>query len=201
MQPELKWVFRLPRVKSINVSGHKFGLAPLGCGWIVSRESTDLPGDLIFDVNYLGGHLPTFALNFSRPGGQVICHIFNFLRLGREGYRKVQEACYETSAWMADEIGKLGPFDLLYNGRGGIPGVTWALKPDANFWHVVRPGRSIADPRLAGAGLFDAGQLPGISSCNEFSSATVSAATWRACCLTISSERSTASSPIPSRAP
>jgi glutamate decarboxylase len=131
--PKLKWDFRLPRVKSINVSGHKFGLAPLGCGWIVWREEGDLPGDLIFDVNYLGGHLPTFALNFSRPGGQVICQYFNFLRLGREGYRKVQEACFETAAWMADEIEKLGPFELLYNGRGGIPGVTWTLKGGANF--------------------------------------------------------------------
>jgi glutamate decarboxylase len=131
--PQLKWDFRLPRVKSINVSGHKYGLAPLGCGWIVWREEHDLPSDLIFDVNYLGGNLPTFALNFSRPGGQVICQYFNFLRLGREGFRKVQEACYETAAWLADEIAKLGPFDLLYNGRGGIPGVTWTLKPDSGL--------------------------------------------------------------------
>jgi len=131
VDPKLKWDFRLPRVKSINVSGHKFGLAPLGCGWIVWREEQDLPKDLIFDVNYLGGNMPTFALNFSRPGGQVICQYFNFLRLGREGFRKVQSACYETAAWLADEIAKLGPFELLYNGRGGIPGVTWTLKADA----------------------------------------------------------------------
>jgi glutamate decarboxylase len=131
--PQLKWDFRLPRVKSINVSGHKYGLAPLGCGWIVWREEHDLPSDLIFDVSYLGGNLPTFALNFSRPGGQVICQYFNFLRLGREGFRKVQDACYETAAWLADEIAKLGPFDLLYNGRGGIPGVTWTLKPDSGL--------------------------------------------------------------------
>ncbi len=131
--PKLVWDFRLPRVKSINVSGHKYGLAPLGCGWIVWREEQDLPKDLIFDVNYLGGHLPTFALNFSRPGGQVVCQYFNFLRLGREGFRKIHEACYQTAAWMADEIARLGPFDLLYNGRGGIPGVTWTLKPGSTF--------------------------------------------------------------------
>jgi glutamate decarboxylase len=130
---KLEWDFRLPRVKSINVSGHKYGLAPLGCGWIVWREEHDLPKDLIFDVNYLGGNLPTFALNFSRPGGQVICQYFNFLRLGREGFRKVQTACYETAAWLADEIGKLGPFDLIYGGRGGIPGVTWKLKSNSGF--------------------------------------------------------------------
>jgi glutamate decarboxylase len=131
--PKLVWDFRLPRVKSINVSGHKYGLAPLGCGWIVWREEQDLPKDLIFDVNYLGGHLPTFALNFSRPGGQIVCQYFNFLRLGREGFRKIHEACYQTAAWMADEIARLGLFDLLYNGRGGIPGVTWTLKPGSMF--------------------------------------------------------------------
>lgn len=125
--PELVWDFRLPRVKSINSSGHKFGLAPLGCGWIVWRHEEDLPRDLIFDVNYLGGHMPTFALNFSRPGGQIVCQYYNFLRLGREGYRKIQLACYDTAAWLADRISKLAPFTLVYDGRGGIPGVTWTL--------------------------------------------------------------------------
>ena len=96
-------------------------------------RSTICPTDLIFDVNYLGGNLPTFALNFSRPGGQVICQYFNFLRLGRDGFRKVQEACSETALWLADQIANLGPFELVYNGRGGIPGVTWTLKPGAAF--------------------------------------------------------------------
>src|SRR5690606_30868014 len=72
VQPDLEWDFRLERVKSINTSGHKFGLAPLGVGWIIWRDSDELPSDLVFDVNYLGGNMPTFALNFSRPGGQVI---------------------------------------------------------------------------------------------------------------------------------
>ncbi|MGO2149193.1 glutamate decarboxylase, partial [Halomonas sp.] len=67
--PDLVWDFQLPRVKSINTSGHKFGLAPLGAGWVVWREAIDLPEELIFNVNYLGGDMPTFALNFSRPGG------------------------------------------------------------------------------------------------------------------------------------
>lgn len=81
--PELEWDFRLPRVKSINASGHKFGLAPLGAGWVIWRESSDLPEELIFNVNYLGGNMPTFALNFSRPGGQIVAQYYNFLRLGR----------------------------------------------------------------------------------------------------------------------
>ena len=90
LQPDLLWDFRLHRVKSINASGHKFGLAPLGVGWALWREKQDLPEELIFNVNYLGGNMPTFALNFSRPGGEVICQYYNFLRLGREGYRAIQ---------------------------------------------------------------------------------------------------------------
>jgi glutamate decarboxylase len=82
--PHIVWDFRLPRVKSINTSGHKFGLAPLGVGWVVWRDAADLPEELIFNVNYLGGNMPTFALNFSRPGGQIVAQYYNFLRLGRE---------------------------------------------------------------------------------------------------------------------
>ena len=128
--PELQWDFRLPRVKSINTSGHKFGLAPLGVGWVVWRDKEDLAEDLIFYVNYLGGNMPTFALNFSRPGGQIVAQYYNFLRLGREGYRKVHQACYETAMYLADEISKLGPFEILYNGdpHYGIPALSWKLK-------------------------------------------------------------------------
>ncbi len=132
VEPKLVWDFRLPRVKSINSSGHKYGLAPLGCGWIIWREDADLPKDLVFDVNYLGGHMPTFALNFSRPGGQIVCQYYNFLRLGREGYRKIQQACYDTAAWLGAEIAKLGPFEPIYTGHGGIPGVTWTQKAESN---------------------------------------------------------------------
>ena len=128
VEPELEWDFRLPRVKSINSSGHKFGLAPLGAGWCVFRDKEDLPDDLIFWVNYLGGNMPTFALSFSRPGGQIVAQYYNFLRLGREGYRKIHQACYETAQYLADEIDKLGPFKIIYNGRGGIPAMSWSLK-------------------------------------------------------------------------
>jgi glutamate decarboxylase len=126
--PDLEWDFRLERVKSINTSGHKFGLSPLGVGWIVWRDKEDLPEDLIFNVNYLGGNMPTFALNFSRPGGQIVAQYYNFLRLGREGYRKIHQACYEIAQYLADEIGKMGPFDIIYDGRGGIPALAWKLK-------------------------------------------------------------------------
>jgi glutamate decarboxylase len=128
--PDLEWDFRLPRVKSINTSGHKFGLSPLGVGWVVWREAADLPEDLIFNVNYLGGNMATFALNFSRPGGQIVCQYYNFLRLGKEGYRKIQTACYETAQYLADEIGKMGPFEIMYDGdmSSGIPALCWKIK-------------------------------------------------------------------------
>jgi len=128
--PELEWDFRIPRVKSINTSGHKFGLAPLGVGWVVWRDAEDLPEDLVFNVNYLGGNMATFALNFSRPGGQIVAQYYNFLRLGKEGYRKVHMACYETAQYLADEIAKLGPFEIIYGGdpKGGIPALCWKIK-------------------------------------------------------------------------
>ena len=128
--PELVWDFRLPRVKSINVSGHKYGLTPLGCGWIMWREKNDLPEELIFNVNYLGGDMPTFGLNFSRPGGQVIAQYYNFLRLGHEGYRKVHTSSYLTAAYLAKEIRSLGFFEMLFSGdpETGIPAVCWKLQ-------------------------------------------------------------------------
>jgi len=131
LHEDVVWDFRLPRVKSINASGHKFGLTPLGCGWVVWRDAKELPEDLVFNVNYLGGDMPTFALNFSRPGGQIACQYYNFIRLGREGYRRVQQACADTGAWIAGQIAGLGPFEIVYDGVGGIPGACWKLKPGA----------------------------------------------------------------------
>lgn len=132
IQKDIVWDFRLPRVKSINTSGHKFGLSPLGVGWVVWREKTDLPEGLIFNVNYLGGNMPTFALNFSRPGGQIIAQYYNLLRHGREGYARIQQACLEHGMYIAEEVKKLGLFDLLYDGKSAIPGAAWMLKKDVN---------------------------------------------------------------------
>ncbi|MGE4553774.1 MAG: glutamate decarboxylase [Desulfovibrionaceae bacterium] len=130
--PDLVWDFRLERVKSINASGHKFGLAPLGVGWVVWRDAAELPEELIFRVNYLGGDIPTFALNFSRPGGQVAAQYFTFLRLGRDGYRKVHRACYDTAARLGRELERIGPFMVLHDGGGGIPALCWTLGPGAD---------------------------------------------------------------------
>jgi len=131
-QPDLLWDFRLPRVKSINASGHKFGLAPLGVGWALWREKHDLPEELIFDVNYLGGNMPTFALNFSRPGGEIICQYYNFLRLGKEGYREIQSECYKLGRYLAERISAFEPFRIVYDGQGGIPGLCWQLRDPAS---------------------------------------------------------------------
>ena len=127
--PQIEWDFGLPRVKSINASGHKTGLAPIGSGWVIWRERADLPDELIFNVNYLGGEMPTFNLNFSRPGGQVISSYYLFLRLGKDGYRKIQSATYEVAQHLADGIAALGRFELVFGGDPalGIPAVTWKL--------------------------------------------------------------------------
>jgi glutamate decarboxylase len=141
IEPGLLWDFRIPRVRSINASGHKFGLAPLGVGWAVWREQSDLPQDLIFDVNYLGGNMPTFALNFSRPGGQVIAQYYLFLRLGREGYRRILHNAYDIARHIGQEIQKLGPFELFFNGdsKKGIPAISWVIKAGTD------PGYSLFD--------------------------------------------------------
>lgn len=131
--PDLVWDFRLERVKSINASGHKFGLSPLGVGWAIWREESDLPEEMVFWVNYLGGNMRDIALNFSRPGGQVACQYYNFIRLGAKGYKKIHDACYATAQYLAAEIEKLGPFEIIYNGASdkGIPAVCWRIKEGA----------------------------------------------------------------------
>jgi len=116
VDPELEWDFRLPRVASINASGHKYGLVYPGVGWVVWRDADALPDDLVFWVNYLGDNMPTFALNFSRPGAQVIGQYYNFLRLGFEGYRRVQAYAREVATSLSARIAELGPFELVTKG-------------------------------------------------------------------------------------
>jgi glutamate decarboxylase len=132
IQPGLVWDFQLPRVKSINASGHKYGLAPLGVGWVLWRSAEDLPEDLIFRVNYLGGEMPTFAINFSRPGSQVVAQYFNFLRLGREGYRKIHQCAQDVALHLADAIAEMGPFEIITRGTD-LPILSWRMKDGQNF--------------------------------------------------------------------
>jgi glutamate decarboxylase len=135
IDPDLVWDFRLPRVASINTSGHKYGLVYPGVGWIIWRDTEALPDDLIFWVNYLGNNMPTFALNFSRPGSQVVAQYYNFLRLGFEGYRQVQGYAREVATRLADKIAELGPFDLLTRGDE-LPVFAFKLKDDVDNYTV-----------------------------------------------------------------
>jgi glutamate decarboxylase len=139
--PDILWDFRVPRVKSISTSGHKFGLAPLGVGWVIWRDASELPDDLVFHVSYLGGDMPVFQINFSRPAGQIVAQYYDFIRLGRDGYRRIHMASYETSKWLAGRIAKLGPFEMLCSGDpiAGIPNVAWRIKEGAD------PGYSLYD--------------------------------------------------------
>ena len=116
LDPDLEWDFRVPRVQSVNVSGHKYGLVYPGVGWAIWRDAAALPEDLIFWVNYLGDEMPTFALNFSRPGSQIVAQYYSFLRLGFEGYRRVQQYARDVATYTAAEVEKLGPFELLTRG-------------------------------------------------------------------------------------
>jgi glutamate decarboxylase len=130
LQPDLEWDFRIARVSSINASGHKYGLVYPGVGWVIWRDAAALPDDLIFRVNYLGGEMPTFALNFSRPGSNVVAQYYNFLRLGFDGYREVQQACQDVATHLAREIAAMGPFELLSDGSE-LPVVAFKLRGDA----------------------------------------------------------------------
>ena len=127
LQPDLTWDFQLERVHSISTSGHKYGLVYPGLGWVVWRERQWLPEDLIFYVSYLGGDMPTFALNFSRPGAQVVLQFYLFLRLGRDGYRQVQQASQDVALFLSHGIAEIGPFEL-WNDGSDIPVFAWRLK-------------------------------------------------------------------------
>jgi glutamate decarboxylase len=136
LHPDLEWDFRLPRVASINASGHKYGLVYPGVGWVIWRDAAALPDDLVFKVNYLGGEMPTFALNFSRPGGNVAAQYYNFLRLGFEGYRAVQQACQDVARHLAGQISAMGPFELLSDGSE-LPVVTFRLRSPTAAGYTV----------------------------------------------------------------
>ena len=137
LHPDLEWDFRLPQVKSINVSGHKYGLTYPGLGFAVWRSAEDLPSDLIFHVNYLGGDMPTFTLNFSRPGNQIVGQYYNFLRLGREGYTRIMESLRDAALYLSGEIAAMGPFEVISDGSA-MPVLSFRIKGDVPYtvFHV-----------------------------------------------------------------
>lgn len=130
--PDLVWDFRLPLVKSINVSGHKYGLVYPGIGWVLWRENEDLPEDLVFHINYLGADQPTLSLNFSRGSSQIIAQYYNLIRLGRGGYTRIMQGLQRTADHLATAVEHTGHFRLVGQ-RGGLPLVCFRLTSDRAY--------------------------------------------------------------------
>lgn len=141
---DLVWDFRLPRVSSINTSGHKYGLVYPGVGWALWRTEAELPEELVFRVNYLGGDMPTFALNFSRPGAQVVAQYYTFLRLGREGYRAVQQSTRDIARGLAERVEALGDFRLLTRGDE-LPVFAFTTADDVTAYDVFDVSRRMRE--------------------------------------------------------
>jgi glutamate decarboxylase len=136
LQPELVWDFGLDRVHSINTSGHKYGLVYPGLGWVLWRTKDLLPEELIFKVSYLGGEMPTFGLNFSRPGAQVLLQYYNLIRLGFEGYVRVQRASQQTAALIAKGLDDLPSMSVVARGDA-LPVVAWTKTADSSAnWNL-----------------------------------------------------------------
>jgi glutamate decarboxylase len=144
LDADLEWDFRLERVVSINTSGHKYGLVYPGVGWVLWRDKRHLPDELVFNVNYLGGNMPTFALNFSRPGAEVVAQYYTFFRLGREGYRAVQQASRDVAMHLAAEIDKLGVFRLITKGDQ-LPVFAFTTADHVKGWDVFAMSRMLRE--------------------------------------------------------
>jgi glutamate decarboxylase len=144
LEPELEWDFRQARVASINTSGHKYGLVYPGIAWVIWRDGDALPEELVERVNYLGGDVPTFTLNFSRPGAPVIAQYYNFLRLGHQGYRAVQGAIREVAIYLAGQIEALGCFRLLTRGDQ-LPVFAFVTTDDVTEFSVFDVSRRLRE--------------------------------------------------------
>ena len=125
--PDLEWDFRLDRVRSINISGHKYGLTYPGLGWLIFQDETDLPKDLIFTVNYLGEQEKTYTLNFSGGSAMVVAQYYNILRFGRAGYTEIMENILEVAQELAKGLESLGRFEMLNKGEK-LPIITFKQK-------------------------------------------------------------------------
>jgi glutamate decarboxylase len=144
LDEDLVWDFRLPRVASINASGHKYGLVYPGVGWALWRDTDSLPEELVFRVNYLGGDMPTFALNFSRPGAQVVAQYYTFLRLGWDGYRAVQQSSRDVAMSLAKRIADLGDFRLISKGDQ-LPVFAFTTVPEVTNYDVFDVSRRLRE--------------------------------------------------------
>ncbi|KAK8967199.1 Glutamate decarboxylase [Platanthera guangdongensis] len=127
LYPDLEWDFRLPLVKSINVSGHKYGLVYAGVGWVVWRSKDHLPQDFAFHINYLGADQLTFTLNFSKSSSQIIAQYYQLVRLGFQGYRSIMKKCQENAMALKEALERTGRFDIVSKDNG-VPLVAFSLK-------------------------------------------------------------------------
>ena len=128
LQPELKWDFRLKWVLSISTSGHKFGLVYPGLGWVVWKDAKYLPEEMSFSVNYLGANITQVGLNFSRPAAQILGQYYQFIRLGFEGYKAIQQNGMEITKYLHQQIGQMKPF-VNYSPEVN-PLFIWYMKPE-----------------------------------------------------------------------
>jgi glutamate decarboxylase len=134
LYPESKWDFRLEQVRSINASGHKFGLVYPGIGWLVFRDKSELPDDLVFEENYLGKTDATFTLNFSTGSAMVLAQYYNFVRFGRRGYRYIMETMQANSRLLAQRLADIGMFHLIGDeGAEQLPLVAFQLAETQDF--------------------------------------------------------------------
>lgn len=136
-RPDERWDFRLEQVRSINASGHKYGLVYPGVGWLVFRDRSCLPEDLVFNVNYLGGAQPTFTFNFSRPSAMIQAQYYTFIRLGRAGYRAIVANMLANAGHLNEGLERTGRFEILNPGLAE-PVVTFRLRghPDFDEFHL-----------------------------------------------------------------
>ena len=134
LYPDSEWDFRLEQVRSINVSGHKYGLVYPGIGWLVFRETSDLAEDLVFYENYLGKRDATFTLNFSTGSAMVLAQYYNFVRFGHEGYRYIMETMQANARSLAKRISEIGDFELVGDeGAEQLPLVAFQLAEEHNY--------------------------------------------------------------------
>ena len=134
LYPDTAWDFRLENVRSINVSGHKYGMVYPGLGWLVFREPSDLPEDLVFYENYLGKRDATFTLNFSTGSAMVLAQYYNFVRYGHDGYREIMETMQANARALAEAIVATGEFELVgAAGAEQLPLVAFKLVEERNF--------------------------------------------------------------------
>ena len=132
LNPEIEWDFRLEQVKSINVSGHKYGLVYPGVGWLIFCDKHDLPEDLIFEVNYLGGLMPNYSLNFSKASNTIIAQYYNLIRLGKKGYQDILQILLVNAIYLAHKLENSGRFEVI-NKEILFPLVAVKLKDNAKF--------------------------------------------------------------------